>query len=145
MYVCKWAAQMWSCDRYFILIHIDFHFDLMLSVLEIFCIPILHTVGHQLKQHWHVNTAGRFFLASRQALSSSLITQGSPLLRSPCLFPHSLWISHSFLYLLVIIAWWYILLTLVSSALCTACSACHLCLLTICVCLSKCSSSWFAD
>lgn len=36
------------------------------------------------------------FLASRQALSSSPITRGSPLFRSPCLFSLCLWISHSF-------------------------------------------------
>lgn len=57
---------------------------------------LLHAVGLQLKRHWHVNTAGRFFLASRQGLGSSLITQCSPLFRSSCLLVLFLKISYSF-------------------------------------------------
>lgn len=61
---------------------------------------LLHAVGLQLKRHWHVNTAGRFFLASRQGLGSSLITQCSSLFRSSCLLVLFLKISHSIFFLL---------------------------------------------
>lgn len=48
-------------------------------------------------------TAGRFFLATWQMLSSSLITKGPPRFMSPCLFPPFVWISHLCLFLRVII------------------------------------------
>lgn len=88
--LCMFANELHNYHHAIGIFSTSFRFDLMLSVLEISFIQdlFLHAVGHQLKRHWHANAAGRFFLASRQGLSSSLITRGSPLLRSPRLFAH---------------------------------------------------------
>ena len=72
------------------------------------------TVGHQLKQHWHINTAGRFFLASRQGLNSSLITQGSPLQIFLSLHSFSLDLTLVTILPVEITPWWSVSLTLMS-------------------------------
>lgn len=106
---------------------------------------LLHAVGLQLKRHWHVNAAGRFFLASRQGLGSSLITQCSPLFRSSCLLVLFLKISYSF-------SSWYLSLVCLTyfdsiHSLRTTCSPCYLftdslCLLVQMLILLVCFVKW---
>lgn len=75
--------------------------------------------------------------------SSHEVLLSSDLLVSLLLFSGS-HTRHDF-FLPVITARRSVSLTLISSiSLCTARSSCHLCLLTVCVCLYTCSSSWFA-